>query len=76
MFDKLKCNLEQEQGLFNEISNLIEQSQQQLVIRANSTLAMLLKQIGNRINKNILNNRRADYGKQIVVTLSRELLEK
>ncbi len=45
-------------------------------MQVNSTLTMLFWQIGNRINKNILNNKRADYGKQIVVTLSRELVEK
>jgi len=41
-----------------------------------SALTMLFWQIGARINDNILNNQRADYGKQIVVTLSRQLTEK
>lgn len=59
--------------LFNDLSQLIEQSQQQLVSAANSTLTMLFWQIGNRINEHILQNKRADYGKQIVVTLSRQL---
>lgn len=63
-----------DQDLFHEISKLIEQSQQQLAMQVNSTLTMLFWQIGDRINKNILNNKRADYGKQIVVTLSRELM--
>lgn len=65
-----------ENDLFNEISQLIEHSQQQLVIQANSTLTMLFWHIGTRINKSILQNKRADYGKQIVVTLSRQLTEK
>ena len=65
-----------ENDLFNEISQLIEHSQQQLVIQANSTLTMLFWRIGTRINKSILQNKRADYGKQIVVTLSRQLTEK
>lgn len=62
--------------LLNELSQLIEQSQQQLVSQANSTLTLLFWHIGNRINENILHNKRADYGKQIVVTLSRELTKK
>jgi hypothetical protein len=37
---------------------------------------MLFWHIGNRINQIILQNKRADYGKQIVVTLSRQLAEK
>lgn len=65
-----------EKTLLNEISQLIEQSQLQLVAQANSTLTMLFWYIGNRINRSILQNKRADYGKQIVVTLSRQLTEK
>jgi predicted nuclease of restriction endonuclease-like (RecB) superfamily len=65
-----------EKVLLNEISKLIEQSQQQLSAQANSTLTMLFWHIGTRINQSILQNKRAEYGKQIVVTLSRQLTEK
>jgi len=65
-----------EKVLLNEISKLIEQSQQQLTVQANSALTMLFWHIGNRINQSILQNKRAEYGKQIVVTLSRQLTEK
>ncbi len=61
------------EALFKELAQLIEKSQQQLVSSANSTLTMLFWQIGHRINKHILQNKRADYGKLIVVTLSRQL---
>ena len=59
--------------LFNELSELIEQSQTQLISYANSTLTTLFWQVGQRINNSILQNKRADYGQQIVVTLSRQL---
>ena len=59
--------------LINDLSQLIEQSQQQLVSAANSTLTMLFGQIGYRINEHILQNKRAGYGKKIVVTLLRQL---
>ena len=65
-----------EQTLLNELSLLIDKSQQQVVAQANSTVTMLFWYIGNRINESILQNKRADYGKQIVVTLSRQLTEK
>jgi len=65
-----------EEVLLNELSQLIEQSQRQVVSQANSTLTMLFWHIGKRINENILQNKRAEYGKQIVVTLARQLTEK
>ena len=37
------------------------------------TLTMMYWEIGNKINQDILKNRRAEYGKEIVVTLSRQL---
>lgn len=62
-----------EQSLFNELSQLIEQSQRQVVAQTNSTLTILFWHIGNRINKEILQNKRAEYSKQIVSTLSTQL---
>jgi predicted nuclease of restriction endonuclease-like (RecB) superfamily len=70
---KEKNSISAEQSLFNELSLLIEQSQQQVVTHANSTLTMLFWHIGNRINKEILKNKRAEYAKQIVSTLSTQL---
>jgi predicted nuclease of restriction endonuclease-like (RecB) superfamily len=65
-----------EQLLFEEISALIEQSKQKIYSQANSTTVLLFWKIGQRVNSEVLNNKRADYGKQIVVTLSRQLTEK
>ena len=73
---KRKNEISIEQALFNELSQLIEQSQLQVATQVNSALTMLFWHIGFRINQNILQNKRADYGKQIVATLSRQLTEK
>ncbi len=73
---KKKSILLSEDKLLIELSQLIERSQVQLISQANSTLTMLFWHIGNRINENILQNKRADYGKQIVVTLARQLTGK
>lgn len=59
--------------LFNELSQLIEQSKTKIQSYANSTLTTLFWQVGKRINGHILQNKRADYGKQIVSTLSTQL---
>ncbi|KGO85915.1 hypothetical protein Q765_13875 [Flavobacterium rivuli WB 3.3-2 = DSM 21788] len=62
-----------EDSLFKELSFLIEQSQGNLVAQANSTLTMLFWHVGSRINREILQYKRAEYSKQIVSTLSTQL---
>lgn len=63
-----------ESTLFNDIKLLIEQSREQIVKQANSTLTLLFWQVGKKVNDFVLENKRAEYGKQIVVTLSRQLV--
>ncbi len=68
--------MEKENGLSNlmsEISVLIEQSRQYINIQANSTLTQLFWNIGRLINAEILKKKQADYGKQILSTLSTKL---
>ena len=60
-------------NLFEQIKNLIEQTKQNVAISVNSSLTMMYWEIGNKINQDILKNQRAEYGKEIVVTLSRQL---
>lgn len=59
--------------LFQELSALIEQSQKHVYITANSALTILFWKVGKRINDEILNNQRAEYGKQIIGTVSKQL---
>ena len=67
---KLKLDL----GVFNDIKTLIEQSRHKVAQTINSTLTALYWNIGKRINEDILENKRADYGKQILLTLSAKLV--
>lgn len=60
--------------LLNDISLLIEQSKRHIASQANSTLTLLFWQIGKRINDEILQHKRADYGKQILLTVSTKLV--
>jgi predicted nuclease of restriction endonuclease-like (RecB) superfamily len=64
-----------EQLLYNEISEMIEQSRRSVAVHANGVSAQLFWRIGKRINDDVLQNERAEYGKRIVVSLSRQLVE-
>ncbi len=60
-------------NLANEIRQLIEQSRQNVAIAVNSELTLLYWKIGRKINVEVLKEKRAEYGKQIVATLWRQL---
>ncbi|MCP4405851.1 MAG: DUF1016 domain-containing protein [bacterium] len=60
--------------IVSEIKQLIEKSKQQLAVSVNAAMTMLYWQIGNRINVEILKQERADYGKDIVASLCKELM--
>jgi len=64
------------QILFNKISTLIEQSRQTMYTQVNSATVLLFWEIGKHINIDILENKRADYGKKIVPQLAERLTEK
>ena len=65
-----------EQNLVKKLVFLVENTKNQVVSQANSSLTTLFWRIGQSINQEILDNKRADYGKEIVVTVSRELVKK
>jgi predicted nuclease of restriction endonuclease-like (RecB) superfamily len=65
-----------ESALFMEISALIEQTKTAVVAQANYALTLLFWKIGQCITEEVLQNKRANYGRQIVVTLARQLTEK
>src|SRR5437016_1434140 len=68
-----KINIEKR--LIEDITRLIEESRSYVAQTANATLTLLYWKIGGRINNEILDNRRAEYGKQIVATLSQQLTQ-
>jgi len=76
MTTSIKTIQTSEEVLFNDLSQLIEQSKKFVTAQANSVMNMLFWNVGKRINKEILQNKRADYGKRIVSTLSTQLTEK
>ena len=73
---KSNVNISINKKLFNDIKNLIEENRRFVATTVNASMTMLFWKIGERINGDILENKRAGYGKQIVVTLSRQLPDK
>lgn len=74
MSDKLvKKNTQAPPQLLAEIKALIDEGRTQIAQTVNSTLTMLYWQIGRKINDEVLKGGRAEYGKQIVATLSGQL---
>jgi len=61
--------------IISDIKTLIEQNRQQITISINATMTLLYWQIGKRIKSEVLQNQRAEYRKQIVVSLARQLTE-
>lgn len=59
--------------LLHDIRTLIEQSRRQLAGAVNAALTTLYWQIGQRLRSDVLKQARADYGEQIVHTLSQQL---
>lgn len=62
--------------LFSDIEQLIDQSKQRVATAVNTEISMLYWHIGKRINRDILNSERAEYGKQVIILLSGKLTEK
>jgi len=65
-----------EQTLFDEISAIIEQGRREISLQASRGTVLIFWQIGKRVNDEVLENRRADYGKQIVSRLATQLTTK
>lgn len=61
--------------LIDDIRQIINQARNQVAVNVNAELTLMYWHIGERINREVLGNERAEYGKQIVATVSRQLQE-
>jgi predicted nuclease of restriction endonuclease-like (RecB) superfamily len=73
MYLKKKTEVPAEQTLFADISRLISESKTFVAQTVNGALTLLYWKIGKRINEEVLDNKRADYGKAVIVKLGQEL---
>ncbi|OWT74310.1 MULTISPECIES: YhcG family protein [unclassified Achromobacter] len=64
----------QADALLIELRSLIESARQHVALTANATQTMLYWHIGRRVQREVLKNNRAEYGEQIVSTLSTQLV--
>ena len=62
-----------ESNLVADIKHLIIDTKQRVANVANAGITMLYWHIGERINRDVLGNQRAEYGKQIIATLAQQL---
>ena len=70
---KYNCNTDK---LYKDVCSLIENTRQRLATTINAEACMLHWQIGKRIKEDVLYNKRAEYGRQIIKNLAVALTEK
>jgi len=61
-------------NLLSDLRQLIIEARQQVARQVNSALVLLYWRVGTRIRQDILKQKRAEYGEQIVPTLSAQLV--
>ncbi len=66
-------DLPESRKLLQSIVSLIDNARKNVALAVNSELTLLYWNIGKQINEDILNNSRADYGKNIISELSEKL---
>ena len=59
--------------LVDDLRQIINQTRNRVAVNVNAELTLMYWHIGERINREVLGNERAEYGKQIVLTVSRQL---
>ena len=61
------------QSLIQDLRQIVEQARVHVAATVNSELTLMYWHIGDRINREVLGNERAEYGKQIVATVVQQL---
>jgi hypothetical protein len=62
-------------ALLTDIRKIITDARASVAATVNAQLTLLYWRVGQRIKEDVLSRKRADYGKEIVVTLSRQLVD-
>jgi predicted nuclease of restriction endonuclease-like (RecB) superfamily len=65
--------LKENEKLIDDLRDLIQEARQNVARNINSALVMLYWRVGQRIRKDILKEKRAEYGERILPTLSAKL---
>jgi len=59
--------------LFQDLASIIEQGKRQVSAQVNSVITLVYWKVGNKINTHILENQRAEYGKEVIPQLATRL---
>lgn len=59
--------------LFQDLASIIEQGKRQVAVQVNSVITLVYWKVGNKINTHILENQRAEYGKEVIPQLATRL---
>ena len=62
-------------NLFTDIKHLIENAKKDVAVTVNSATTVLYWNVGMHIKKEILDSKRAEYGKEVIKSLSKKLTE-
>ncbi|MFH1859618.1 MAG: DUF1016 N-terminal domain-containing protein [bacterium] len=72
----LSVRLPTQEGLFDKIAGLIEQARKKVATAINQEMVLLYWNIGKTVKEEIMKSDRAEYGKQIIQSLSGELTQR
>ncbi len=61
-------------SLLTDIRSLIDEAKTRVAIKVNQEMTLLYWNIGKRIQENVLNSERAEYGEQVIAKLSEQLV--
>ncbi|HNW82953.1 MAG TPA: PDDEXK nuclease domain-containing protein [bacterium] len=70
-----EINSQQIDFLLNDLQTLIEMGKTKAVASVNSAITVTYWRVGKRINNEVLKGERAEYGKQIVVSIAKQLVK-
>ena len=74
MAQEIDHNLENR--IYDDVCNIIEQARYRVAVYVNSEASLMNWNVGKRIKEDVLFNKRADYGEQVLKRLSQRLKAK
>ena len=69
-------NLPESKHLYEDVCHIIDDTRTRVAVYVNSEVCMTNWRIGTRIKEDVLYNKRAEYGKQVIKNLSLQLTER
>ena len=68
-------SIEPKKDLVSDLKNLILETKNPIAVQVNAAMTMMYWQIGNKINTEVLQDQRAEYGKKIIKNVAIELTQ-